>query len=214
MRLNQKFEDYVRAIEAFSKRRISFDVPYKELGFTGSYNSNNVLIVPTLRCLVHLTHSPFFVSTLEEVEVAFFERLAPTIKNFDLVLIFNDYTRFSLINAIPNMYKDRIRQWLDSCNILFFESTVNTKWDAMLKRIRNDFDGFVLNDHGWKAFADNLEEDESLDGENPVKRADSDFDSNDFDQDELDDDDDSGFSDMHDEDEEVIEEGMKYFGST
>lgn len=205
MRLKKKFEDFVRAIEAFSKKRINFDVPFRGLGFTGSYNSNNVLIVPTLRCLVHLTNSPFFVATLEEVEVAFFERLAPTIKNFDLVLIFNDYTRFSLINAIPGMYKDRIRQWLDSCNILFFESTINTKWDAMLKRIRGDFEGFVLQDKGWRAFSDNIDEDDS-DAEEPERRADSDFDSNDFDEDDLEDDDDSGFSEMDEEDEEIIEE--------
>ena len=167
--------------------------------------------MPTVRCLVHLTHTPFFVTTLDEIEVAFFERLAPSIKNFDLVFIFKDYTRFTLINAIPNQFKDHLRQWLDSCNILFFESAINTKWDAMLKRIRSDFEAFVYEDEGWKAFSDEVEEDGS-DGEGEgEKHADSDFDSNDFDE-EDEESDDSGFSEDEDA-EEAVEEGKNIFSN-
>lgn len=200
-KLNHEFENYIKAVETFSNRKVTFDIPYRNLGFTGSYSNNHVLIVPTVRCLVHLTHSPFFVVPLEDVEVAFFERIAPTIKNFDLVLIMNDYHKTYLINAIPNHFKDHIRQWLDSCNILFFESTMNMKWDNMLKRISSDFHSFIQSDGGWRAFADDVSEDED-DPDNPERRADSDFDSKDFDSQDLQSE--SDYS-IDDEDEDVEE---------
>lgn len=101
-KLNKEFSHFVDVVETFTKNRVTFDVPYKNLGFTGSPSNNNVLLVPTVNCLVHLTHQPFLVVSLQEIEVAFLERVGFMIKNFDLVLIYKDYSRpVTFINAIP-----------------------------------------------------------------------------------------------------------------
>lgn len=97
-----------------TNERIKFDVPSRQLGFTGSPNNNTVFLMPTVNCLVSLSSSPFFVCTIEEIEVVFFERIGAMIKNFDLVVIYKDYTRqVSFVNAIPIIYKDQIKFWLE-----------------------------------------------------------------------------------------------------
>ena len=70
--------------------------------------------MPTVNCLVSLSSAPFFVCTIEEIEVVFFERIGNMIKNFDLIIIYKDYNRaVSTINAIPIQYKDHIKFWLE-----------------------------------------------------------------------------------------------------
>ena len=47
------------------------------------------------------------------------------------------------------------------------------KWDKILKRIRDDPEGFVNEDGGWGAFADNdeaLKEEEEIEEEKEVRR--------------------------------------------
>lgn len=96
------------------KERVKFDIPSRALGFMGSAFNNSVLLMPSANCLVHLSNTPFFVCTLNEVEVVFFERIGAMIKNFDLVIIYKDYSKpVSFINAIPIGYKDHIRFWLE-----------------------------------------------------------------------------------------------------
>ena len=184
-KLNKEFQYFVKVVEKFTKEKVKFDVPYRNLGFTGSPFNNNVLLMPTVNCLIHLTHSPFLVVSLGEVEVAFLERVNFMIKNFDLVLIYKDYTKpVTFINAIPSFYKDHIKTWLDSIDILFFESNVNIKWDKLLKRIRADPEYFVNEEGGWSAFADEEEASGGEDGEEGGD-GDSEFDSKDFSEEEL-----------------------------
>ena len=67
-------------------------------------------MMPTVNCLVSLSMTPFFVCSLDEIEVVFFERVGAMIKNFDLVIIYKDYSKtVSFINAIPILYKDQIK---------------------------------------------------------------------------------------------------------
>jgi nucleosome binding factor SPN SPT16 subunit len=152
----------VDVVEKFTKSRVTFDIPYKNLGFTGSPHNNNVLLVPTVNCLVHLTHQPFLVVSLQEIEVGFLERVGFMIKNFDLVLIYKDYSRpITFINAIPIQFKDQIKTWLDSSDLLFFESQTNYKWEKLLKRFRMDPELFVVTEGGWSAFADDSDEEQN-----------------------------------------------------
>jgi nucleosome binding factor SPN SPT16 subunit len=47
--------------------QIRFDIPYRDLGFHGVPNREMVLIQPTVRCLVNLTETPFFLVELDRV---------------------------------------------------------------------------------------------------------------------------------------------------
>ena len=47
--------------------------------------------LPTLQ--VNLTTWPPFVTTLEDVELVHFERVQLSLKNFDMVFIFKDYSK-------------------------------------------------------------------------------------------------------------------------
>ena len=49
------------------KWQLRFDIPYRDLGFHGVPNREMVLIQPTVRCLVNLTETPFFLVELDRV---------------------------------------------------------------------------------------------------------------------------------------------------
>ena len=74
-KLNEEFQSFIRLVESQAKDQIEFDVPYKELKFEGAPNKANVMLYPTVHCLVNLTETPFFIMNLEEIEVAHFERI-------------------------------------------------------------------------------------------------------------------------------------------
>jgi hypothetical protein len=61
----------------------------------------NVRLQPTTECLVHLIDLPFLVVTLNEIKIASLERVQFSLKQFDLVLTFKDFTKAPLhINSI------------------------------------------------------------------------------------------------------------------
>lgn len=175
-KLNKEFESFVKAVEGATGDAVKFEVPSKTLSFQGSTDSHFVTLVPTPHCLVFLSSSPFFVCTIDDIEVAFFERVGTGVsKSFDLVLIHKDYTKYNFIGTIPSEFKDHVQKWLDSNDILFFEGSNNIRWDQMLTRIRDDPGKFVEEDGGWGAFAD---DDKALEEENEVeKEIDSSFES-------------------------------------
>jgi len=74
-KLNEEFRSFTRAVEAAAKDQIEFDVPYRELAFEGAPFKSSVKLYPTVHCLVNLTDTPFFIMTLDEIEVAHFERV-------------------------------------------------------------------------------------------------------------------------------------------
>lgn len=75
-----------------------------------------------------------------DIEVASIERVDNKIKNFDLALIFKDYSRtVKTIDNIPKENLDSIKEWLNSHDILFLEGgTMNIKWDKYLKSVLSD----------------------------------------------------------------------------
>ena len=68
-----------------------------------------------MNCLINLIESPFFVLTMEEVELACFERMLGGLKNFDLVFVYKNYERtVTRITAIPIDSVELIKKWLDT----------------------------------------------------------------------------------------------------
>lgn len=106
---------------------------------------------------------------LEDVELASIERVDSQIKNFDLILIYKDYTKpVRHIDNIPKVNLQQIKEWLNSENILFIEGgNINIKWDKYLKTVVEDPEAFIQ-DGGWTGFmeSDSSEEENSEDGEN------------------------------------------------
>lgn len=90
---NNLFLQFVRYVEKNWDSDMKFDSPYFELGFYGSPSYNNVFIMPSAYSLISIVEKPFMVIMLEEIELCFVERIMNKIKNFDLTIIFKDYSR-------------------------------------------------------------------------------------------------------------------------
>lgn len=112
-RFNKLYLDFCEYTEKNWESDLQFEQPFADLGFYGSYASNNVFIAPSAHCLVSLLESPFLVVTLDEVEIVSFERLDNKIKNFDMVVIFKDYATSLTISNIPKTNLDVIKEWLE-----------------------------------------------------------------------------------------------------
>jgi len=89
------------------------------------------------------------VTTLSEIEIASLERVQFTLKQFDLVLIFKDFTKPPLhINSIPSAQLDDVKNWLDSVDIPLSEGPVNLNWGPIMKTINESPHDF-FQQGGW-----------------------------------------------------------------
>ncbi|KAG8217204.1 FACT complex subunit SPT16 [Butyriboletus roseoflavus] len=151
--VNKEFKLFAERIaEAASTstgETVEVDIPFRELSFEGVPFRTNVRLQPTTECLVHLTDAPFLVVTLNEIEIASLERVQFSLKQFDLVLIFKDFTKTPLhINSIPSAQLDDVKNWLDSVDIALSEGPVNLNWGPIMKTINESpYDFFQQG--GW-----------------------------------------------------------------
>jgi len=153
-KLNDEFLSFTRAVEAAAgKDQIEFDKPYRELAFQGAPSKSNVYLYPTVHCLVNLSEPPFFIMSLDEVEVAHFERVQYSLRNFDLCFIYKDYSKpVTRICAIPANYLEGIKNWLDKMDIIFSEAAVNFDWNKIMSEVRTQLRNNpkkFLEDGGW-----------------------------------------------------------------
>lgn len=160
-KLNQAISEVVDKIQkkfaAGGFPELKFEWPEDSLGFRGSPHHNLVDLMPTKSCLVSLVEPPFFVLALEDAEVAWFERIGPTVstKNFDLSFVFKDYSRPVVrIDNIERFYYsvkqtedgrkeqvmlDRVydlKKWLNLSRIPYFESVLALNWMQIMKAIK------------------------------------------------------------------------------
>lgn len=92
--LDREFKNFAEKIaEAGRNDNVSVDIPYRKLGFGGVPNRANVLLQPSTDCLVQLTEPPFFVVTLDEVEVAHLERVRVSFSYLSLPLVASEEKR-------------------------------------------------------------------------------------------------------------------------
>ncbi|KAL8281276.1 hypothetical protein RQP46_006310 [Phenoliferia psychrophenolica] len=161
--LNKYFKAFADKIAEASQNRIEVDIPFRELGFSGVPFRSNVLLQPTTDTLVFLTEPPFLVLTLNEIEIAHLERVQYGLKNFDMVFVFQDFTRTPVhINTIPSAQLDNVKEWLDSVDIPFTEGPVNLNWSAIISTIKDDPLAF-FNEGGWGFLAEDDAEGEGSD---------------------------------------------------
>lgn len=226
-RLNTAFKDFCKKVDAVAKKNnyeVEFDVPYRDLGFTGNPHKEMVNILPTLNCLVNLTETPFFVVDLDNVDHVHFERVTYMSKAFDMIIINKDFTKMPWrVDMIPNADKDSIQEWLTSMEITYTEGPMNLNWKSILATAKED-DRFYMNteddeytkkEAGWEILRmfgredddddDDVDDDDSEFGEESVDEEEEleEDEEEDFD---TEDDDESDF----DADEELDEEGMDW----
>jgi len=197
-RINKEFQNFVRKVDELTDN-VEFDLPYRELGFYGTPHKTNVLLQPTVHCLINVTEFPFFVVSLDDIEMVYLERVSFSLKNFDMVIVYKDYSRpVSHINAIPVGALETIKEWLDSCSIYCSEGATSLNWVKVMKTIRDDLEGFYEGG-GWSF----LDMDGSDDDEEHPSDEESDFEEESMDSDAASSSDDS-FSDgsFTEEDEE------------
>lgn len=202
--LNKEFQNFAQRIsEVAESQNFDFevDVPFRELGFTGVPFRTSVLLQPTTDCLVHLTEPPFLVITLNEIEVVHLERVQFGLKHFDMVFIFNDFSKPPVhVNSVPMESLDDVKDWLDSVDIPTSEGPVNLSWPAIIKTINDDpYEFYKMG--GWN-FLTGEGEDEDGEDESSEESA---FEASDVDPDsseDSDDDDQSDFDGDDDDDDE------------
>ncbi|KAJ2461473.1 FACT complex subunit spt16 [Coemansia sp. RSA 2424] len=166
--LNKEFKEFAGKIAEASNHEVEVDTPFREVAFNGVPARSNVLLQPTVDCLVHLSDTPFFIITVADVEIVHLERVQFGLKNFDMVFVFKEFKRAPVhVNTVPMTQLDNVKEWLDSVNLPYTEGPVNLNWAQIMKTINKDPAGFY-EDGGWSflaqdsdAEADESEEEES-----------------------------------------------------
>ena len=153
---------------------LKFDIPYKELAFQGAPHREMVNLQPSVDCLCNLTEVPAFVVTLNEITHVHFERLTFQAKNFDMVLIFEDFTReVAKITAIPMEHVEMIKEWLDDIKVTFSGGPAPLKWPMIMNTIRQEGEYFWMDEDeegekkpmGFEFLSAEASDDEGEDGE-------------------------------------------------
>ncbi|KAF2397363.1 SPT16-domain-containing protein [Trichodelitschia bisporula] len=162
--LDKQFLNFAKKIEDAGRDTIRVDIPFRDLGFNGVPARSSVWISPTTDCLVQLTEPPFLVITLYDIEIVHLERVQFGLKNFDMVVVFKDFTRAPQhINTIPVESLDAVKDWLDSVEIPFTEGPLNLQWPTIMKTVQADPHTFFV-EGGWSflgANSDSEDEEQS-----------------------------------------------------
>jgi len=214
-RLNEAFKEFCRKVESVARKNgysLEFDIPYRDLGFTGNPHKEMVSIQPTLNCLCNLTETPFFVVDLSNVDHVHFERVTFMSKAFDVVLINKDFNKQPWrVDMIPNPDKDSIQEWLTDMEISYTEGPMNLNWKQIMSTVAGD-DRFYMDteedeitpkEAGWEflrmfgkdddegeeseqesVYSEQGDQDSSSEEESEAENFDSEDDESDFDGDE------------------------------
>uniref|UniRef100_A0A8C8JF92 FACT complex subunit n=1 Tax=Oncorhynchus tshawytscha TaxID=74940 RepID=A0A8C8JF92_ONCTS len=142
-KLKSAFKNFIEKVETLTKEELEFEVPFRDLGFQGAPYRSTCLLQPTSSSLCNTTEWPPFVVTLDEVELVHFERVQFHLKNFDVVIVYKDYSKkVTMINAVPVNSLDPIKEWLNSCDIKYTEGVQSLNWTKIMKTIVDDPEGF------------------------------------------------------------------------
>eukprot|EP00947_MAST-08B_sp_MAST-8B-sp1_P002039 g2039.t1 len=149
-KLNATFQEFTRKIEKVADKHgtsLKFDVPYRELQFQGTPFREMVNLQPSVDCLVNLTEVPAYVVSLSDIEHVHFERVTFQSKNFDMVIIFKDFSKeVSRVSAVPMENIDMIKEWLDDIHITFTAGQATLKWPAIMTAIRDQGEYFWMDE--------------------------------------------------------------------
>ena len=129
-KINGEFRDFCRLAQ--DTHMMKYEKPERSLGFYGVPERANMLIMPTVNCLVALTEIPFFVVSLADIDLFHFERVNYTSKSFDIALIFKDLTTWKRISNVPVDSLEMLKNWITEKELIFTESAINMNWTNTL----------------------------------------------------------------------------------
>jgi nucleosome binding factor SPN SPT16 subunit len=159
--MNKEFANFTKNVERLEV--IKFELPIRELEFNGVPFRSNVVLYPTPSCIISLSELPFFVITVNEIEIIYFERVSQNLKNFDMTIVFKDFSRpTKRISTIPMENLDMLKTWADENDILFGEGQYNLSWPTIINSIKVDPRKFV-DDGCWNFIAENASDEEEED---------------------------------------------------
>lgn len=156
-RLDDKFQRFCQNSESFAesfKYKLTFDIPFQDLGFTGCHSKANVTFFPTKTSLVSLSEAPFYAIDVNDIEMCHFERVSLSVKNFDMVFIYRDFANFKRISSVPMEQLDMIKDWLNESDVFYTEGPISLNWQAVLSQVRSDIGGFIEGG-GWSFLKEN-----------------------------------------------------------
>uniref|UniRef100_A0A672FIL1 FACT complex subunit n=1 Tax=Salarias fasciatus TaxID=181472 RepID=A0A672FIL1_SALFA len=140
-KLKSAFKNFTDKVEALTREELEFEVPFRDLGSVRRAGRALGSRAPPT--------GPPFVVTLDEVELVHFERVQFHLKNFDVVIVYKDYSKkVTMINAVPVNSLDPIKEWLNSCDIKYTEGVQSLNWTKIMKTIVDDPEGF-FEQGGW-----------------------------------------------------------------
>ncbi|KAG2482945.1 hypothetical protein HYH03_018170 [Edaphochlamys debaryana] len=211
-KINGEFQQFVKRVQEMWGKDcpdlgLEWDIPFRELGFSGVPHRATVFLMPSVNCLVELTEMPFTVITLSDIEIVNLERVGFNLKNFDMAIVFKDFTREVLrVDAIPSKSLEGIKGWLTDMGIKYYESKLNLQWKPILKNILADPVGFV-EQGGWDFLDMEKSDDEEEEGEASEEYAPSDSGGEeDDDSDDSDEDSEDASLEEEEDDDEVGDE--------
>lgn len=152
-RLNKAFDDFAKKAQSIKGSNLKFDIPYAELRFEGVPNKSQVPIVPGAECLVALQEWPPFCVSLQDIDVVVFERATNlALREFDMVLVKKNYNEMPVrITMVPKIHLHKIKQWLHSCNVVFYALPMNMCWQMVMKTVADNPVAFV-EQGGWSSW--------------------------------------------------------------
>ncbi|XP_012668988.1 FACT complex subunit SPT16 [Otolemur garnettii] len=193
-KLKTAFKNFIEKVEALTKEELEFEVPFRDLGFNGAPHRSTCLLQPTSSALVNATEWPPFVVTLDEVELIHFERVQFHLKNFDMVIVYKDYSKkVTMINAIPVASLDPIKEWLNSCDLKYTEGVQSLNWTKIMKTIVDDPEGF-FEQGGWSFLEPEGEGSDAEEGDSESEIEDETFNPSEDDYEEEEEDSDEDYS--------------------
>ena len=194
-----------------------WDIPYLDLEFRGNPKDSMVELYPTVNCIVHLATKPVCIIELDNVDLAYYERVRGGISNFDLTFVLKSFLDadakiadcWQRITAIEMKYKDSVREVLQKSKLVQFEGANQVNWTNVLKDYVKNFED-ISKDGGWKAVFGEDEEEEDDDDEEEDEDFDVSESGSEYSDEESSDDVSSGVSENDDDysDEELSDEGL------
>ncbi|KAH9411815.1 Spt16/Cdc68-like protein [Ordospora pajunii] len=181
--LNARFMEFVRRIEAETPMKVQ--IPHD--GFYGVPFKENVMIKQTHECLVSVEEAPYFVLSLEDIEVVNFERVVSTVKTVDVLFILknkhpvhvvmkNKSRLLVSIQSVDVQSVDKLKDYLDLNNVLFMETSVSIRWTNVIASIMKDPISFY-EDGAWSGLMvgdnDEPEEESEVSEESSVSESES-----------------------------------------
>jgi len=136
-RLNKQFKSFCNQVQKLG--HLQYEEPHFDLGFSGVPLRDNVVLLPTESCLINLIEYPFFVLCIEDVHIAFFERVQLNLNSFDLVFVMKDFSQKEVhITCIPREHIEGIKSWLNSKKIKYYQVARSLLWTNVLNTLRTD----------------------------------------------------------------------------